>query len=58
MRLEHSKPTRDDRERRHLTVLSGEIVFNGGATTRDCLVRNISPRHPSGYGHLYPCSEP
>ncbi len=42
MRLEHSKPTRDDRERRHLTVLSGEIVFNGGATTRDCLVRNIS----------------
>ena len=42
MRSEHLKPTQDRSERRHLTVLSGEIVFNGGASTLDCLVRNIS----------------
>ena len=42
MSPEHLKLIQNRSEPRQVTVLGGEIIFNGGASALDCLVGNFS----------------
>ena len=44
MNSKHVKPTEDREERGQPTILRGEIILDGGVSTLDCLVRDISDR--------------